>query len=398
MSFRAAVGLSRAFDPELAVREAAGAALERLGTPAAGAALLFASSDHKPHLPALLAGVRRVAGAPACVGCTALGCLTLAAEIERQTAFACLLLAADAVVARPFLIPELRAPGRPLGKAVAESVVGHLGKANLVVVLPDPRGFAPAPLFSGLEEAVGFLPVVGGIASSAPPETSIFEFAGDAAEQRALAGLHFAGDFAAEIGVAQGCRPIGRPYAITKAQGNVVLAAGGRPPLAVLREAVEDPALEAEMRQGQGLFAGIAIDPNVHPLQRGDFVVRSLIGYDEGTGALALNEGVRVGQTLQFHVRSPAAARQDLQHTVARVKTRLAGRTPVFGLYFNCVARGAALYGVPDHDVGIIRAGLGDFPLAGFFGNGELAPLGRRNLLHNFTGVLAVVTAAAPVA
>jgi small ligand-binding sensory domain FIST len=41
--------------------------------------------------------------------------------------------------------------------------------------------------------------------------------------------------------------------------------------------------------------------------------------------------------------------------------------------------------------VTVIREALGEFPLAGFFGNGELAPVGRRNFFHTYTGVLLLI-------
>jgi len=43
--------------------------------------------------------------------------------------------------------------------------------------------------------------------------------------------------------------------------------------------------------------------------------------------------------------------------------------------------------------VTLIRKHLGEFPLVGFFGNGEFAPVGRRNFFHNYTGALVVFPA-----
>jgi len=57
---------------------------------------------------------------------------------------------------------------------------------------------------------------------------------------------------------------------------------------------------------------------------------------------------------------------------------------------FNCAGRGQGLYGVPGHDVTLIRERLGEWPLVGFFGNGEFAPVGTTNFFHNYTGVLVV--------
>jgi small ligand-binding sensory domain FIST len=77
------------------------------------------------------------------------------------------------------------------------------------------------------------------------------------------------------------------------------------------------------------------------------------------------------------------------------VARRLDGRRPAYGCYFNCAGRGRGLFGIPDHDVTAIRGALGDFPLVGFSGNGEFAPLARRNFFHTYTGVLVVFPASA---
>jgi small ligand-binding sensory domain FIST len=77
--------------------------------------------------------------------------------------------------------------------------------------------------------------------------------------------------------------------------------------------------------------------------------------------------------------------------TLTGVHATLGGRRPGFGVYFNCAGRGQGLFGERDHDVKLIREHLGDFPLVGFFGNGEFAPVGGRNFFHTYTGVLVVI-------
>ena len=42
--------------------------------------------------------------------------------------------------------------------------------------------------------------------------------------------------------------------------------------------------------------------------QRGDFLVRNVMGVDPDSGALAINDAIRVGQTVQFHVRDAQSA------------------------------------------------------------------------------------------
>jgi small ligand-binding sensory domain FIST len=135
------------------------------------------------------------------------------------------------------------------------------------------------------------------------------------------------------------------------------------------------------------------MDPAKSPLGRGDFLVRSLIGIDRESGSLRVAEPVRVGQTIQFQLRDAPAAAADLRATLRGMAAALDGRRPAFGLYFDCAGRGQGLFGVGDHDIGLIRETLGEFPLAGFFGNGEFAPVGGRNHFHTYTGVLVVFPA-----
>jgi small ligand-binding sensory domain FIST len=57
---------------------------------------------------------------------------------------------------------------------------------------------------------------------------------------------------------------------------------------------------------------------------------------------------------------------------------------PRGALYFSCLGRGANLFGPDSEELKIIEAGLGDLPLVGFFGNGEIS----HNRLYGYTGVL----------
>lgn len=374
--------------PADAALEAALGALAAAGAERADLALVFCTGDVFPAAPAILHAVRRVTGARVVVGCSGAGVLTEAGEIEGEPSLALLVVRDERLVATPFLVEDLAAAGDALGAEVAARVSATVAEGGALVVLPDARGLEPRALLDGLEAELGFLPVTGAVAAG----PTLFELCNADTAQGGLAGLALSGTRPV-VGVAQGCVPIGEPYVVTRAEGRVVREIGGRPALVVLREAVAAVPGGAERAARAGIFAGIAIDPAKSPLERGDFLVRSLVGADPASGALALAEPVRVGQTIQFQLRDAAAARDDLEAMLADVARRLGGRRPAFGCYFNCAGRGAGLYGEPAHDVTRIRARLGAFPLVGFFGNGEFAPVGRRNFFHTYTGALAVFPA-----
>jgi small ligand-binding sensory domain FIST len=54
------------------------------------------------------------------------------------------------------------------------------------------------------------------------------------------------------------------------------------------------------------------------------------------------------------------------------------------GVYYSCLGRGQHMFGAPHRELELIRDTLGEFPLVGFFANGEIS----HNRLYGYTGVL----------
>src|SRR5262249_33210928 len=150
------------------------------------------------------------------------------------------------------------------------------------------KGLEPVDMLQGIRDAAGPMPVVGGVAAG----STMFELYNTDARQAIMTGLAFRGPKPV-IGVAQGCEPIGEPFVITRADEHVVREIAGRAALSVLERALRDlPGGEARLRAA-GVFAGVAINPAKSPLERGDFVVRQLLGVDQKSGAVALADTVR---------------------------------------------------------------------------------------------------------
>ena len=141
-------------------------------------------------------------------------------------------------------------------------------------------------------------------------------------------------------------------------------------------------------KSGRVLFIGIAMDQTKQSPRRGDFLIRSLVGFEKQTAAIALSERVCEGQIIQLHLRNSGAADEEIREIVADLYERTREHTPAFGMYFNCLGRGKEMYGNKNHDISIIQGKFPDMPIIGFFGNAEFAPIGRRNLAHAYTGVL----------
>jgi small ligand-binding sensory domain FIST len=380
----AGTGLAVGGTADDAALEASLEAIERSGANRADLALVFVTGDAQTRAHEALHAVRRVTGAPVVLGCSGTGILTERREIEDGLAVAVLVVRSESLVATPFAL-ERQGERPEVGTEVAQRIGSTVAEGGCALVLPDAMGCHPPALLDRLHDALGFVPVLGAVAAGSP----MFELYNTNAMEGALVGVALSG-LAPVIGVTQGCTPIGEPYVITHAEANVIRRIGSRPALEILTEAIRArPDTEARIRHA-GVFAGLAMDPAKSPLERGDFLVRNLVGADQASGALAVAERVRVGQTLQFQIRDAEASRQDLAEMLGELAERLHGRRPAFGCYFDCAGRGRGLFGIPDHDVSLIRERLGAFPLVGFFGNGEFAPIGRRNFFHNYTGALVI--------
>ena len=145
-------------------------------------------------------------------------------------------------------------------------------------------------------------------------------------------------------------------------------------------------------RVSKGILAGILFDERKYPPQRGDYLTRSIESVDPGLRDHNHRRGRPIsGQTIQFHVRNPQTARQELEDSVREVSWNSQLQTPLFALYLESLGRGGRVHKEPDHDVKIIREGLGDVPIIGFLTNAEFAPRGKLNLVHNYSAVLTVV-------
>jgi small ligand-binding sensory domain FIST len=138
-----------------------------------------------------------------------------------------------------------------------------------------------------------------------------------------------------------------------------------------------------------GLHLGLAMSEYRDRFEQGDFLISNVIGADPGTGSIALGTQVRVGQTVRFHVRDADTADEDLLNLLNADRAAQTA-PPQAGLLFSCNGRGTRLFSDPHHDAAAVQKVAGPIPLAGFFAQGELGPIGGHNYVHGFTASIAL--------
>jgi small ligand-binding sensory domain FIST len=318
------------------------------------------------------------------LGCTAESVVGEDREIEGDPALAAWSIALPGVEVDPL---RLEGNGQDAVERLAESEDRREG---LTLLLGDPFSFQIDEFLRLTNLHARSVRVMGGMASgSQVPRGNQLVLDGEAFHDGAV-GLLLSGPLSVRTIVSQGCRPVGRTLLVTKAEHTMIRELGRRPALEVLREVFQELPPEDQQKVQQGLHIGRVINEYQDRFQRGDFLVRNVMGADE-SGAIQITDLVRVGQTVQFHVRDAETADEDLRESLllAREQARETGK-PAGALLFTCNGRGSRLFDEPDHDVRLIREILGPIPVAGLFAMGEVGPIGGQNFVHGFTASVLV--------
>ncbi len=387
------VGASESFDTVEAAAQAADRARAGLGG-RCDLAFVFASGQHLGMAKWLLSEVHERLEPRALLGCGAGGTVADGHELEDTpgvVVWGASLPAAE--LETMHLRAEREADGfRLLG--LPESLAARADEPSApnesLIALCDPLSFPPEELLAALERSRPRVPVLGGLASASFAGGAVLLRDGEVHTDGAVA-LRMRGLEVLPC-VSQGAGPVGPEMTITKAEANVIGELAGKPAMERLGEVISGLPQEERELASSGVLIGLVIDGNRPEYDRGDFLVRPIIGADRGSGAIAIGEEVRVGQTVRLQVRDAASADADLRGALAAQAQALGSDGAAGALLFTCNGRGSHMFEVPDHDAGAIEDALGA-PTAGFFCAGEIGPVGGRNFLHGFTATMAVFPA-----
>lgn len=382
-----AAALSRHPDTATAIGEVIGEVMERVGS-SPNLAVLFAGATHLPALEAAAATVQTLLDPSAFIGCSASGVLAGAEGIEHGH---CLSLWAGTWPGGADLTPtHLRAlpVGAGAGPAGSGWTFEGFGRANAatMIVLADPFTFPVDAFFDALrrspDRSGAPTQVIGGLASAGRAAGDNRLVIGGRVVRQGAVAIELPPDAVSRIVVSQGCRPIGRPFTVTRSERNFLLELAGRPALTQVNELLEGLDPDERRLAALGLHCGIVVNESKLDFDRGDFLVRGVLGADRAHGAVAVGDFVEVGTTVQFQVRDATTAGEDLEALLGESDEGAA-------LLFTCNGRGASMFGDPSHDPRIVSERLGP-AVAGLFCAGELGPIGGRNALHGFTASLAL--------
>lgn len=354
-----------------AVGEVVGQVLEEIG-PGPDLVLCFATAAHGGALEDIAAAIRSTLAPATLLATTAVSVLAGAREVEEQPALA---LWAGRLDARAVPV-RLEVRRTPEGVGVA-GLPEELPPGQPLLLLADPFTFPVAGVLEHVAEHHPSTLVVGGLASAGRgPGGNRLVLDDRTYVDGAVGALLPPG--AARSVVSQGCRPIGQPMIVTRAEGQLLHELAGEPALDRLMDLLAAASPEERAIAQRGLHVGVVIDERKEEFHRGDFLVRNVLGADREAKAVAVGDVVAVGTTVQFQVRDASSADEDLREL-------LDGQRAAGALVFTCNGRGTHLFGRPDHDAEAVSEHVDGRAVAGMFCAGEVGPVRGRSFLHGFT-------------
>lgn len=254
---------------------------------------------------------------------------------------------------------------------------------NFGVIHGDPLNPQTQDMIEALQRQVdnGFL--VGGLTSSRSDHYQI----ADKEMSGAISGVLFSEKVSVITNLSQGCSPVGDKHRISKAQENTAFLLDDKPALLVLMQDMDIKDYQQLEQEAGNVFIGLC----VHGSDRSDYTVRNLVGIDADHDLFAINDYLTEDKEIVFCRRNEQTAIDDMQHMLDNIAKRLKqspGQTIKGGLYVSCLGRGREQFGNDSEEVKMIHETLGDFPLTGFFANGEI----HHDKLYGYTGVLTLFT------
>lgn len=352
---------------------------------------LFASHAYAANFSAMVQRVQAATRARVLIGCSGQGIIGNAQEIEGKPAVSLLTSSLPGSEIWPVRLTQSDLDSCD-GSGDWHYLTGvGPDDVNAWVLFADPFTLDAERLIEALSNAYPGKPLVGGLASGDFRSQQTHVFQGDRVHSDGAVAVALGGDYTIQSVVSQGADPIGETWTVTAAEGNVVKEIGNKPALEVVAKTLNGLSPDDQMRARSNLLVGLAMDEYRDDYNRGNFLIRNIVGIDPKSGAVAIAARPRIGQTFQLHLRDERAADADLRALLGQAKLDLGDRIPVCALLCSCNGRGVGLFGYPDHDAKMISEQLGIRQLAGFFCNGEIGPVGFQNYLHGYTASVALV-------
>jgi hypothetical protein len=285
---------------------------------------------------------------------------------------------------------EVNRRPREVGAEIGQALHAPAGpEPRLVLMLTDNLATDQQELIRGAYSAFGAgVPMVGAVSGYGVEQTSAWQLYHGKVLQDAVVAASLTGDLPIGISVKHGWQRAGAAMLATASADNHVYTLDDRPALEVYLERLAAPAgIEHDMLA----FRDYALSRPLAISRRGEVAIRHVIGAIPADGVLVCAAAIPRGATVWLGTTDAGSTLGAAEDAMAEAVASLGGAPAQGLLVFDCSGRRAVLlHGIKD-EWRRMRAGAGDVPIAGFYGNGEIARIRGAYGYHNQTIVACAI-------
>lgn len=323
------------------------------------------------------------------IGCSVEGTITKDLGSVEATHVASLgLFYSSKVKFTPVMAKGLSADSSLAAKNILEQVKS-IKDIKAMIVLPDGLTCNNTALLQTLSQGLPEgCPVLGGLASESLTFQKTYQYFQGEVISDSVVGFALSGPVEVHHVVAHGCEPIGLGHQVTESRGPWIDQIDHRPAWDVFKEYLDGNPQTLTAQDVGHMCIGEKVEPVLNEYDQ--YIIRTTLALDASKGAIFLPCEIPSGTRIQMTRRDPEKIKKTAGEAADRLMSKnKSGMDCV--LQFDCIGRGNAIFAGRTNEMAMqpIHNKVPDQTnIFGFHTYGELAPLGHKNHVHNFSVVL----------
>jgi hypothetical protein len=395
METAAGVGYSVNRNPAEAGKEAALKALERARIVKPDFVFVFATVGYNQKV--LINAIREATSKAPLSGCSGEGIITQGIAEESNFGVAVMAISSKALKFRHACVREIDQSPHLAGERLAADIKPFLAADSIACFLfADGLSLNFDPFLATFEkmlECPTTIPLFGGLAADNWTSLKTYQYHDDEVFSDGISCVVMSGTGGIAWGVNHGCVPVGAKRSITRGQGNVIYEIDGVPVLEALKEYSEEDGNDEWNKTSLNLCLGFKTPEHLKKTY-GDYMIRYMMARNTKAGSVTIQSDVREGEDLWIVRRDKELIKNGIRTIASQIKEKMGTHRPKFVLHFECVGRGKVVFSEKEKIelITSLQRDLGEeLPWLGFYGYGEIGPIGKYNCFHNFTSVVTAV-------
>jgi hypothetical protein len=356
---------------------------------------VFASVGYDQQ--ALINTIRETTANAPLSGCSGEGIIVQGVAVETNFGVAVMAIRSDELRFLYVNAKELSAGADRAGESLAKKLKPHMASDCIACFLfADGLALHFDPFLTAFEQALQLertLPIFGGLAADNWISHKTYQYHDAEVFSDGISCVLMSGQGAVAWGINNGCVPVGIKRTITRSSGCEIFEIDGMPALEALKEYTGEDLITQWNKMSLNLCLGIETpeDPKKY---YDEYIIRYMYRKNDQTGSVTIQSDVREGTDFRIVRRDKELIWNGLQTITDRIREHAGANKPKFVLHFECMGRGRVIFRESEklELIRFLQKKIGDdIPWLGFYGYGEIGPVGEHNCFHNFTAVVTAI-------